>query len=379
MALVLNEEQRLLKDTAREFLSARAPVDALRKLRDDRNPVGYDEGLWAEMAELGWAGIVLPEEYGGLDFGFVGLGGVIEECGRNLTASPLLASVILGASAILLGGSEQRKASALPDIASGQLTLALALEESNHHAPFGCALQAQRNDQGWLLNGHKTFVFDGHSADQLIVVGRTSGKPGDRDGLTLFVVAADAAGISRQRTLLIDSRNAANIAFTDVQIGDSAVLGTVDQGAQILEQVLDRGRIAITAEMLGGCIQVFEHTIAYLKEREQFGVKIGSFQALKHRAAQMFSEIELCKSVVIDALLAIDENRDDLPLIASAAKAKLNETFHLITNEGMQLHGGIGVTDDLEIGFFLKRARVLEQVFGNTGFHRDRFATLSGF
>jgi alkylation response protein AidB-like acyl-CoA dehydrogenase len=185
--------------------------------------------------------------------------------------------------------------------------------------------------------------------------------------------------ISRQRTLLIDSRNAANIAFTDVQIGDSAVLGTVDQGAQILEQVLDRGRIAITAEMLGGCIQVFEHTIAYLKEREQFGVKIGSFQALKHRAAQMFSEIELCKSVVIDALLAIDENRDDLPLIASAAKAKLNETFHLITNEGMQLHGGIGVTDDLEIGFFLKRARVLEQVFGNTGFHRDRFATLSGF
>ena len=379
MALVLNEEQRLLKDTAREFLSARAPVDALRKLRDDRDPVGYDKGLWAEMAELGWAGIVLPEEYGGLDFGFVGLGGVIEECGRNLTASPLLASVILGASAILLGGSEQRKESALPDIASGQLTLALALEESNHHAPFGCALQAQRNDQGWLLNGHKTFVFDGHSADQLIVVGRTSGKPGDRDGLTLFVVAADAAGISRQRTLLIDSRNAANIAFTDVQIDDSAVLGTVDQGAQILEQVLDRGRIAITAEMLGGCIQVFEHTIAYLKEREQFGVKIGSFQALKHRAAQMFSEIELCKSVVIDALLAIDENRDDLPLIASAAKAKLNETFHLITNEGMQLHGGIGVTDDLEIGFFLKRARVLEQVFGNTGFHRDRFATLSGF
>lgn len=379
MALVLNEEQRLLKDTAREFLGQNAPVKALRKLRDSNDPLGYSTELWRQMAELGWAGIVLPEQYDGLDFGFLGLGSVIEECGRHLTASPLLSTVVLGASCIELGGDDKQKSSLLPLIANGQLSLALALEESNHHDPLGCALSAERSGDQWLLRGAKQFVLDGHSADKLIVVARTGGEPGDPEGLSLFIVNTAAEGVRCERTTMIDSRNAANIQFDDVRVDESALLGQAGQGWAILEPALDRGRIAMAAEMLGGCIEVFERTVAYLNEREQFGVKIGSFQALKHRAAIMFTEIELCKSVVLDALSAIDDRRPDLAQMASFAKAKLNEAYHLITNESVQMHGGIGVTDELEIGFFLKRARVLEQTLGNTGYHRDRYATLCGY
>ena len=379
MALVLNEEQRLLKDTARDFLAQNAPVEALRKLRDSKDPLGYSAELWQQMVELGWTGIILPEEYDGLDFGFLGLGAVIEESGRTLTASPLLATVVLGASAILLGGNEQQKRELLPKIAAGELTLALALEESNHHNPTGCALAAKANGDGWQLDGEKQFVLDGHSADTLVVVARTSGQPGDNDGISLFLVDANAAGVTRQRTIMVDSRNAANISFDGVVVGSDALLGAADQGWSVLEPLLDRGRIAIAAEMLGGCQEVFERTLQYLNEREQFGVKIGTFQALKHRAAHMFTEIELCKSVILDALSAIDERPQELPLMASLAKAKLNEAYHLVTNEGVQMHGGIGVTDELEIGFFLKRARVAMQIFGDTGFHKDRYATLCGY
>ena len=379
MTMVLNEEQGQLKNTAREFLNQNAPVASLRGLRDAKDALGYSTELWQQMAELGWSSIILPEAYDGLDFGFLGLGAVLEETGRTLTASPLLATVVLGASGIILGGSDQQKQELLPQIAAGQLTLALALEESNHHNPADCSLSATKTDEGWQLNGQKQFVIDGHSADQLLVVARTSGQPGSTEGISLFLVDAGSAGVCRQRTLMMDSRNAANISFDAVSVAPENLLGEVDKGWDVLEPLLDRGRIAIAAEMLGGCLEVFERTLAYLKEREQFGVKIGSFQALKHRAAHLFTEIELCKSIVIDALGAVDERPADLPLMASLAKAKLNETFHLVTNEGVQLHGGFGVTDDLEIGFFLKRSRVLEQALGNTGYHRDRYATLRGY
>jgi acyl-CoA dehydrogenase len=379
MTMVLNEEQGQLKNTVREFLCQNAPIESLRGLRNSKDALGYSAELWQQMAELGWSGIILPEAYDGLDFGFLGLGAILEETGRTLTASPLLATVVLGASGIILGGSDQLKQELLPQIAAGQLTLALALEESNHHHPAGCSLAAIKTDEGWQLNGQKQFVIDGHSADQLIVVARTSAQPGSAEGISLFLVAADSAGVFRQRTLMMDSRNAANISFDAISVGPENLLGDVDKGWEVLEPLLDRGRIALAAEMLGGCLEVFERTLAYLKEREQFGVKIGCFQALKHRAAHLFTEIELCKSIVIDALSAVDERPADLPLMASLAKAKLNETFHLVTNEGVQLHGGFGVTDDLDIGLFLKRARVLEQALGNTHYHRDRYATLRGY
>jgi len=379
MPLVLNEEQRLLRDTARDFLAGNAPVAALRKLRDARDPLGYDPRLWRKMAELGWASIILPEEYGGLDFGFLGLGAVLEECGRTLAASPLLASAVVGASALLLGGSGEQKAALLPRVAAGELTLALALEESHHHRPSHIATTAVAEGAGFVINGSKTFVLDGHSADQLVVVARSSGEERSTQGLTLLLVDRASAGLSCQRTVMADSRNAANLRFDQVRVGADRLIGEPGQGWAVLEPVLDRGRVALAAEMMGCALEAFERTVAYLKQREQFGVPIGSFQALQHRAAQMQAAIELCRSVLLQALSAVDETPEQLPMLASLAKAKLNELVKLVTNEAVQMHGGIGVTDDLEIGFFLKRARVAMQVFGDTGFHKDRYATLCGY
>jgi alkylation response protein AidB-like acyl-CoA dehydrogenase len=379
MALVLNEEQRLLQDTAREFLKSNAPVEALRQLRDSRDERGYSTQLWQKMAELGWASVILPDQYGGLDFGFLGLGTVLEESGRTLTASPLVATAVIGASAVLLGGNEIQKESILPAVAAGKLTLALALEESNHHNPSAIALTAEVVDGGYALNGRKLFVMDGHSADKLVVVARTSGNTNDTDGISLFLVDADAAGIERQRTIMLDSRNAASIEFTNVQVPAASLLGELDQGWTVLEPTLDRGRVALAAEMLGSAWEAFERTVEYLKERDQFGVKIGTFQGLQHRASIMFAELEMARSVVLQALSTVDDSPEQLPLLASLAKAKLNDLAKLVSNEAVQMHGGIGVTDELEIGFFLKRARVAMQLLGDAGFHKDRYATLSGY
>ena len=380
MALVLNEEQRLLQDTAREFLAGNAPVSALRTLRDERDASGYSSELWQKMAELGWASITLPEEYGGLDFGFLGLGLVLEETGRTLTASPLFASAVVAASTLLLGANAKQKESLLPEIANGKLTLALALEESHHHRPTKIATLATREADQFIINGRKTFVLDGHSADKLILVARTSGENDNScDGITLFLVDAHAEGISRQRTIMADSRNAANIDFDNVCIPVEDVIGDIDSAWPVLEGVLDRARIAISAEMMGYAMEAFERTVAYLKERVQFDAHIGSFQALQHRAAHMQSEIELCRSVLLQALSTVDDAPEQLPLIASLAKAKLNDLVKLVTNEAVQMHGGIGVSDALEIGFFLKRARVAMQIYGDTGYHKDRYATLCGY
>jgi len=377
--LVLSEEQRLLQDTARDFLNRNAPVSALRKLRDERDPLGYDSQLWQQMAQLGWAGIILPEEYGGLDFGFTGLGVVMEECGRTLAASPLFATVVVGASVLLLGGSSAQKTSLLPAIASGELSLALAMEESHHHRPTHIATSAAREGEGFLLNGSKTFVLDGHSADKLIVVARSSGDQRSGTGISLFLLDRDTPGVHCTRTIMVDSRNAANLTLDNVRVGADSLIGELDCGWEILEPVLDRGRVALAAEMMGCALEAFERTVAYLKERQQFGVAIGSFQALQHRAARMQADIELCRSVILQALSAVDETPEQLPMLASLAKAKLNELVKLVTNEAVQMHGGIGVTDELEIGFFLKRARVTMQVLGDTGFHQDRYATLCGY
>lgn len=379
MALVLNEEQRLLQDTSREFLNNHAPVTSLRALRDDRDSKGYSTELWQQMAELGWTSIILPQDYGGLDFGFTGLGVIMEETGRTLTASPLLASAVIGASAILLGGNTSQKESLLPAIAAGELTLALALEESHHHRPNRIVTRAQADGDDYIITGSKTFVLDGHSADRLLVVARTDGETGDTSGISLFLVDPDSEGLRRQRTGLMDSRNAANINFDRVRVSREAIVGEPGLGWAVLEPTLDRARVALAAEMLGSALEAFERTVAYLKEREQFGVKIGSFQALQHRAAHMQSRIELCRSVVLQALATVDESAEQLPLLASLAKAQLNELAKLVSNEAVQMHGGIGVTDELEIGFFLKRARATMQTFGDSGFHKNRYATLCGY
>ena len=381
MAMILNEEQTMLKDSAKDFCATNAPIAQLRKLRDEENPDGFDRGTWGSMVELGWAAIPWSEDHGGLAFGYKGLGVVTEESGRTLTASPLYASVWVGGTLINLGGSDEQKAELLPQLAAGELLLAFALEESHKHDPYGIQTTASATEDGYVLDGNKTFVLDGHVADKLIVAARTSGEVGSREGISLFLVDREANGVSVTRTIMADSRNAANVKLDAVKVGNNALLGTADTAADTLDQALDIARIGLSAEMLGGIQECFERTVEYLKERKQFGVAIGSFQALKHRAADMFCEIELSKSCVLEALTALDEqrDRDEVAKLASLAKAKVGETYNLVSREGIQMHGGIGMTDEFDIGFFIKRAAVAEQTFGDVNFHRNRYGELEGY
>ncbi|MDC3123540.1 acyl-CoA dehydrogenase family protein [Gammaproteobacteria bacterium] len=381
MAMILNEEQTMLKDSAKDFCATNAPITQLRQLRDEENVQGFDSTTWNSMVELGWAAIPWGEEHGGLAFGYKGLGVVTEESGRTLTASPLFASVWVGGTVVNIGGSESQKTEILPSIAAGELKLALALEESHRHNPHNITTNAIPYAEGYQMSGKKTFVLDGHIADKLIVVARTSGEQHARSGLTLFMVDRDAPGVSVTRTIMADSRNAANVSLDNVAVSADAVIGAVDRGADILDPALDIARIGLAAEMLGGTLECFERTVAYLKERKQFGVAIGSFQALKHRAASMFCEIELSKSCVLEALTALDEVRDatEVAKLASLAKAKVGETYGLVSREGIQMHGGIGMTDEFEIGFFIKRAAVSEQTFGDLNYHRNRYGELEGY
>src|SRR5262245_6134407 len=379
MSLALNEEQELLRNTAREFIAEHSPVKELRRLRDSNDPVGFSRELWKQMAELGWAGITLPEELGGADLGYAELGLVLEECGRTLTASPLVSTVLLGANALLLAGNGAQQKDLLGAVAKGEIVLALALQEGPHHAPYQVATSAEPTKDGFRLTGRKTFVLDGHVADQIIVVARTAGAAGERDGLGLFLVKRGARGLGVQRTAMVDGRNAANATLDGVEVDKSACVGQPGRGADLLDPVLDRATIGQAAELLGSVTEAFERTVAYLKTRTQFGVPIGSFQALKHRAATMFTEVELSRSIVLDALRAIDEKRPDVSLLASIAKARVSDTAQLVSNEAVQMYGGIGVTDEEEIGLFLKRARVAELTLGDGHYHRARFAELSGF
>ena len=379
MALILNEEQQSLKDIASEFLQSNAPVTHFRKIRDTQNELGYDESLWMEMVNLGWSGILIPEEYGGFDFGMVGMGSILEEAGKTLTPSPLFSTGVLGASLLTLGGNDSQKQTYLPQIVDGTLTTALALEESNRHSPYSIDTQAKKNGDQFIISGCKNFVIDGHSSNLLIVAARTEGSVNDESGITLFLVNSDSQGVEITKTSMVDSRNAANIKFSDVTVSSDNILGEENNGASLLEVVLDRAQIAISAEMLGNASQAFNLTLEYLKERKQFGAVIGTFQALQHRAAEMYSELELTKSSVIAACNAVDENSNDLRRMASLAKFKSGETNHLITNEAVQMHGGVGVTDEYDVGLFMKRARVTEQIFGNSEYHIDRYATLSDY
>jgi len=300
----------------------------------------------------------------------------MEECGRTLTASPLFATAVLGTSAILHGGSQEQKSELLGQVVAGDLLLALALEESPHHNPYGVMAKAESSGDGYKVSGSKKFVLDGHVADKLVVVARSSGQAGDRDGLTLVLVDREGDGVSVTRTIMADSRNAANVEFDGAE---GILLGEAGKGADVLDRLLDAGRILLSAEMLGGIQECFERTLEYLKTREQFGVPIGSFQALKHRAAQMFCEVELSKSVVLEALSALDDDSEQIAELACLSKARLNDTYNLVSSEGIQMHGGIGMTDEYEIGFFLKRSRVCEHTLGGSAFHRDRYGVLQGY
>lgn len=363
---VLTEEQSMLRDAAKSWVQEKSPVTALRKVRDSGVDIGYDAAAWNEMAEMGWAGVIIPEDFGGSNFGYLSLGLVLEELGRTLTASPLIASGLTAASALILGGSDTQKNEWLPKIADGSIVATLAVDEGPHHKPE----KVDATVSGGKLNGKKVFVLEGIAANLLIVSAKDGGK------VELYLVKSDAPGVTRQKLSLADSRGAANITFENVAVSDADKL---TGGAELLEKVLDRARAGIAAEMLGASLQAFEITLDYLKTRVQFGQVIGSFQALQHRAAKMFTELELSRSAVEAALSAIDSDSPDVPELVSLAKAKMGDTFHLVSNEMVQMHGGIGMTDAHDAGFYLKRARACEAAFGNQAYHRDRYAKIQGY
>ena len=379
MKLILTEEEQFLKDTAKNFAEERSPITHFRSLRDNSDPMLWDKDMWNEMSKLGWPGIMIPEEFGGSNFGLSGICVVLQECAKTLTPSTLFASGVLGAYAINNYGTKEQKEKYLPLIASGELTTSVAIDESSHHNPNDTVLKAKKSGDEFILSGKKIFVIDGTSSDLLIVLARTSGEKGDSTGLTLFLIDSNSDGIDRIKLEMADSRNYANIIFDNVKISSNNILGDIEAGGEAIDDVLDIGRIAMSAEMLGNSEAAFETTLDYLKQRKQFGVLIGSFQALQHRAAEMFCEIELTKSSVIAAMRAADERSNDVQRLSSLAKTIAGETLHLVSNEAIQMHGGIGVTDEYDIGFFLKRARVAEQIFGSAKFHTERYANLSGF
>jgi alkylation response protein AidB-like acyl-CoA dehydrogenase len=373
---VLSEEQSMLRDAAKSWVSEKSPVTAFRKLRDGGNPDGFDRAAWREMAEMGWAGILIPEEFGGVGLGYLTLGLVLEEAGRTLTASPLVSTALTATTALLLAGNDAQKKEWLPKIAEGKAIATLAVDESAHHAPERIALAAKKSGSSYTLSGKKTFVLDGGVADLIIAAARTSGKSGDRSGITLFLVAGNAKGLTREKLKSVDSRGVANLTFDNVE---GAVLGSVDNGFDVLDATLDRARAGLAAEMLGAAVQSFETTLDYLKTRVQFGQAIGTFQALQHRAAKMFTDLELTRSCVEAALAAIDRGANDVPALASLAKAKASDLAHLVSNEMVQMHGGIGMTDAHDAGLYLKRARAAEATFGGSSYHRDRYARLMGY
>ena len=379
MKLVLTEEEQFLKDTAKNFADERSPITHFRALRDNNDPLLWDKNLWSEMAKLGWPGILIPEDYGGSNFGITGISVILNECAKTLTPSPLFATGVIGAYSITNYGTDKQKEFYLPKIVSGELTTALAIDESSHHNPADTEIIAKKEGSNFIINGKKTFVIDGASADLIILLARTSGNKGDMVGLTLFLVDANLSGVDKIKLDMADSRNYSNINFNNVKIPDVDILGDLETGGETIENILDIARIAMASEMLGNAEAAFETTLDYLKQRKQFGALIGSFQALQHRAAEMFCEIELTKSSVMGAMKAADEGSNELQRLSSLAKTMAGETLHLVSNEAVQMHGGIGVTDEYDIGFFLKRARVAEQIFGSSKYHTERYANLSGF
>jgi alkylation response protein AidB-like acyl-CoA dehydrogenase len=379
MALVLTEEQSMLRDSARGLIGDKAPVSHLRHLRDSRDATGFSRELWKIFAEMGFAGLLIPEEFGGSSLGCVEAGIVMEEIGRTLMPSPFLATAVLAASALARGGSAAQKQEHLPKIASGALLATPAIDEGPKHRPLQTAMQAVRSGNGFRLDGAKALVVDGHVADLLIVLARSAGAAGERGGLTLFLVDPKTRGVAIERTLMVDSHNAARIVFDDVEVDADHLLGEVDGGASLLEAVLDVGRGAVASELLGLADEVFGRTVTYLKERKQFGKAIGEFQALQHRAAQLYIDIEITRAAVLKALQALDTDVAKAAGAVAVAKARAGTTATRAVQEGVQMHGGMGMTDQFDIGFFMKRARVCEEFLGDANFHADQLARMRSY
>jgi alkylation response protein AidB-like acyl-CoA dehydrogenase len=380
MSLLLNEEQAMLRDSARDFLREGAPVSQLRQLRDSRDPAGFSGPLWSRFADMGYTGMLVPEAFGGAGLGLVEVGVLMEQIGHTLCASPFLASSVVAVSALRHAGSAAQQQHWLPRLASGAAIATLAVDEGAKHRPEHTELRALRHGDGWRLDGSKCFVLDGHMAALLIVAARSAKARGDTAGISLFLVPRGTPGVTVTRTLMVDSHNAARVDFMQAALPADALLGPADGGWPTLQAALDAGRAAAAAELLGIADEVLERTVGYLKERRQFGRPIGEFQALQHRAAALYVDLELARAALIKALQSLGSGTPDAASRAVAvAKAKCGSVATLAVQEGVQMHGGMGMTDEFEIGFFMKRARVLHELFGDADFHMDRLARWRGY
>jgi alkylation response protein AidB-like acyl-CoA dehydrogenase len=374
MAL-LTDDQKMLQETAASFLREEGSIARqLRHWRDTGCTDGYGSDFWKQFAELGLTGICIPEDQGGLGLGSVEAALVLEEIGRNLTPSPFLTTAVAGARAIEGTAHAERW---YPGILSGETVLALAVDEGRRHAPEQTALSAERRGNGFVLNGAKQFVVQGNSADMVLTLARTGGSPGDRDGLTLFAVANGAAEV--ESVTLADSSKAARLKFDNVELDADAVVGDVDNGWAPLGRALDAGRAGAAAELVGVAAGATAMTVDYLKQRKQFGKLIGEFQSLQHRAAHLYGEIEIARAAALKAAELIDSGDERAELIVAVAKAKAASVSKLAVQEGVQMHGGIGMTDEHDIGLYMKREAVLGELFGDVYFHRNKVAELSGY
>ena len=376
MPLILSDEQQMLAEAADGFLNKHAPIAHLRKLRDSHDADGVSRDLWRSFGEMGFSGVLIPEDQGGSGLGAVEAGVVAEALGRTLTPSPFLSSGVLAATALKAGSGEQQ-AAWLPRIAAGEAMVSLAVDEAGKHAPHRIRTTAERSGNGFKLNGNKGFVLDGHVADAVIVAARTSGE--GMDGLTLFLIDPKTAGLQIERTAMVDAHNAARVTLTDVEVTAEAVLGPVDAGGEILERVLNLGRACAASSLLGAGDQAFKITAEYLKTRKQFGKLIGEFQALQHRAAHVFTELEIVRAATLAALQKLDAGDEDAAFAVAVAKAKAGRVAELCVQEAVQMHGGVGMTDEYDVGLYMKRVRVLNELMGDHGFHADRVARAGGY
>jgi alkylation response protein AidB-like acyl-CoA dehydrogenase len=376
MAL-LSDDQKLIQETARGFLADEGGIaKQLRHWRDIGCSDGFGHALWKQFAELGLTGICIPEAAGGAGMGAVEAGLVLEEIGRNLTPSPFLTTAVAAVRALDGSAHAERW---FPGILAGETVAALAVDEGKHHDPAKVALEAKRSGNGFALNGQKQFVVHGKSADLILVAARTAGSPGETDGITLFAVAKDARGLELENVALADSSKAARLTFDNVEVDADAVIGEVDGGWGPLSRALNAGRAGAAAELVGVAAGASDLTFDYLKQRKQFGKLIGEFQALQHRAAHLYGEIEIARAAALKAAELLDAGSDRAELMVAVAKAKAGRSAALAVQEGVQMHGGIGMTDEHDIGLFMKREAVLSELFGSPRYHANRVAELSGY
>ena len=375
MPLYLNEEQLLLQDTARGFVAEHAPVKHMRAMRDANDATGFSRDLWKQFAELGLTGILIDEADGGLGLGHVEAGVVLEEIGRNLSPSPFLATAVAAVEALK---GTPHAARFFPGIIAGETVAALAIDEGAKHRAT-IAMKAERSGNGFRLTGAKQFVTHGHVADVIIVAARTAGSAEDHEGITLFAVDRTAAGLTADAERLADASLAARLNFDGVEVDADAVIGEVDRGGDPLARLLRAGRAGASAELLGVGGGAMDMTVDYLKQRKQFGVRIGSFQALQHRAAHLYAEMEVARAAVLKAQQLLDAGDAKADEAVSVAKAMTAMATTLAVQEGVQMHGGIGMTDEYDIGFYMKRGRVLSEMFGDANFHADQLARAAGY